>query len=81
MQNSTQEKLLGVTIDNKLTFEHYVAGLCQKASNKLYALSRIAPFMDQGKLRYLMRAFINSILSLGVDVPQPTTSSQNDGNV
>ena len=60
MQNSTQEKLLGVTIDNKLTFEHHVAGLCQKASNKLYALSRIAPFMDQGKLRYLMRAFINS---------------------
>ena len=60
VQNSTQEKLLGVTIDNKLTFEHHVAGLCQKASNKLYALSRIAPFMDQGKLRYLMRAFINS---------------------
>ena len=60
MQNSTQEKLLGITIDNKLTFEHHVAGLCQKASNKLYALSRIAPFMDQGKLRYLMRAFINS---------------------
>ena len=60
MQNSTQEKLLGVTIDNKLTFEHHVAGLCLKASNKLYTLSRIAPFMDQGKLRYLMRAFINS---------------------
>ena len=59
LQNSTQEKLLGITIDNKLTFEHHVAGLCQKASNKLYALSRIAPFMDQGKLRYLMRAFIN----------------------
>ena len=60
MQNSTHEKLSGITIDNKLTFEHHVAGLCQKASNKLYALSRIAPFMDQGKLRYLMRAFINS---------------------
>ena len=60
VQNSTQEKLLGITIDNKLTFEHHVAGLCQKASNELYALSRIAPFMDQGKLRYLMRAFINS---------------------
>ena len=60
MQNSTQEKLLGITIDNKLTFEHHIAGLCQKASNKLYALSLIAPFMDQGKLKYLMRAFINS---------------------
>ena len=60
MQDSTQEKLLGITIDNKLTLEHHVAGLCQKAGNKLYALLRIAPFMGQGKLRYLMRAFINS---------------------
>ena len=60
VQNSTQEKLLGITIDKKLTFEHHVVGLCQKASNKLYAFSRIAPYMDQGKLRYLMRAFINS---------------------
>ena len=60
VQNSTQEKLLGVTIDNKLTFEHHVAGLRQTTSNKPYAFSRIAPFMDQGKLLYLMRAFINS---------------------
>ena len=55
-----RKKLLGITIDNKSTFEHHVAGLYQKASNKLYALSRIAPFMDQGKLKYLMRALVNS---------------------
>ena len=46
VQNSTQEKLLGITIDNKLTFEHRVGGFCQKASNKLYALSCIAPYMN-----------------------------------
>ena len=33
---------------------------CAKASNKLYALARISPYMDQRKLRTLMRAFITS---------------------
>ena len=58
--NSTEEKLLGVTLDSKLTFEQHVSNLCQKVSNKLYALSRIAHYMDQNKLRILMKSFINS---------------------
>ncbi len=45
LRNSSQEKLLGFTIDDKLTFDHHVARLCQKASNKLYALSSIVPFI------------------------------------
>ena len=60
VQNSTQEKLLGIIIYNNLKLKHHVAELCQKASNKLYALSRVAPYMFQRKIRYLMRAFINS---------------------
>ena len=58
--NSSEEKLLGVQIDNKLSFDNHVSKLCQKASNKLYALARISPYMDQSKLRTLMRAFITS---------------------
>ena len=58
--NSSEEKLLGVQIDSKLSFDNHVSKLCQKASNKLYALARISPYMDQRKLRTLMRAFITS---------------------
>ena len=58
--NSIEEKLLGVTLDSKLTLEQHVSNLCQKVSNKLYALSRIAHYMDQAKLRMLMTSFINS---------------------
>ena len=58
--NSYEEKLLGVQIDSKLSFENHVSKLCQKASNKLYALARISPYMDQRKLRTLMRASITS---------------------
>ena len=52
--NSTEEKLLGVTLDSKLTFEQHVSNLYKKVSNKLYALSRIAHYMDQAKLKMLM---------------------------
>ena len=58
--NSSQEKLVGVHIDSKVSFDYYVSKLCQKASNKLYALARISPYIDQNKLRNLMRAFISS---------------------
>ena len=59
--NSSEDKLLGVQIDNKLSFDNHVSKLCQqKASNKLCALARISPYMDESKLRTLMRAFITS---------------------
>ena len=56
-------KLLGVKIDNKLNFEDHVASLCKKASQKLHALARVAPFMETKKLRILMKAFIESQFS------------------
>ena len=58
--NSSEEKLLGVQIDNKLSCDNDVSKLCQKASNKLYALAPISPYMDQSKLRTVMTAFITS---------------------
>ena len=58
--NSKCEKLLGVTIDNKLTFDEHVSGLCKKASQKLHALARVANYMSTNKLRVIMKAFINS---------------------
>ena len=40
--NSHKEKLLGETIDNHLKFESYIKKLCSKASQKVYALSRVS---------------------------------------
>ncbi len=41
IENRDEEKLLGVTIDNKLTFETHITKLCKKAGDKLFALSRM----------------------------------------
>ena len=47
-----------VKINTKLSFENYVFSLCKKASQKLYALARVVNFMDLGKRKSLMKAFI-----------------------
>ena len=39
--NKNSVKLLGVTIDNKLTLNKHVSSLCKKASQKLHALASI----------------------------------------
>ena len=58
--NSKSEKLLGVTIDCKLNFDEHVSRLCDKASQKLNALARIASFMKTEQKRKIMKAFISS---------------------
>ena len=63
IENSQFEKLLGVTLDSKLTFEKHINQICGKASSKLKALARIAPQMDIGKRKILMYAFFNAQFS------------------
>ena len=58
--NSNCEKLLGIKIDNKLSFEDHVTNLCTKDSQTLHALSRIANFMNLQQRKKIMNAFINS---------------------
>ena len=58
--NQNSVKLLGVTIDNKLTLNKHVSSLCKKASQKLHALARVARYMNTAQRRTIMKAFVNS---------------------
>ena len=58
--NSNREKLLGILIDNELTFSDHVTKLCSKASQKLHALSRVAHYMSIEQRRIIMKAFIQA---------------------
>ena len=53
-------KLLGIKIDNKLDFNEHIYNIYKKASLKLHALARIAPYMNKEKLRILMKTFIDA---------------------
>ena len=52
IDSSKTEVLLGITIDHELKFDDHVNRLCRKASLKLNALARIAPFMNVSKANY-----------------------------
>ena len=60
IKSSQREILLGINLDSELKFEDHVNFICKKASQKLYALARIAPFMDLKQRRNIMKAFVES---------------------
>ena len=61
--NSQCEKLLGVKIDVNLNFSEHISDLCKKASRKISALARIAPFMSIEKRKVVMNAFFTTQFS------------------
>ena len=75
IKTTNTEKLLGVTIDGKLSFQEHINGMC-KASQKLNALSRPSSYMSLEKRRVIMKAFVTShfcILSFSLDATQQNT--------
>ena len=60
IKNSKFEKLLGIKLDSKLNFNSHIHDICQKAGQKLNAISRITPYMDFAKRRLIVNAFFYS---------------------
>ena len=58
--NEAHVKLLGVIIDNELKSNRHVTILCNKAGQKLNALSRIFQYMSMRQRRLIMKTFIQS---------------------
>ena len=57
IKNSKFEKLLGIKLDSKLNFNSHIHDICQKAGQKLNAISWITPFTDFAKRCLLVNAF------------------------
>ena len=57
IKNGKFEKLLGIKLDSKLSFNSQIHNICQKAGQKLNAISRITPYMDFAKSCLLVNAF------------------------
>ena len=57
------EKLLGIKIDHKLSFEPPFESLCKKASQKLKALAQMASSLRFKQRKLLLSAFITSQFS------------------
>ena len=56
LKNSKEEVILGLTIDNKLSFDKHVKKICRKASQKACALTRISNYLDSKQKEILIRS-------------------------
>ena len=55
--------LLGVTLDNRFNFYHYISNICKTAGNEPHALVRVSNCMDQDKKRILFNSYFLSQFS------------------
>ena len=62
-KNSKEETILGVIIDNKLTFDSHINRMYKKADQNLSALSRISAFNNLNKMQILFQSMIKSQFS------------------
>ena len=60
IENSDNEKLLGVTVDANLNFNCHLENILKKASKKVHVLARITPYMSIPKRKLLMNSFFTS---------------------
>ena len=59
-KNSSNKKLLGINLNNRLGFDTNVANIGNRMSKKLHALARISQYMNIHKRRMTMKVFIAS---------------------
>ena len=60
LKHSSHEDILGVTIDNKLSFDEHFINICKTANKKLNALNRINYYIKQNQKEILLSSFIIS---------------------
>ena len=53
-------KLLGIFIDNKLTFHKHISTICTRASRQINAMTRVSKFLSKDSKLKLFNAFILS---------------------
>ena len=58
--NTKREKLLGVHLDNGLSFDYHMSEICKKANRKVCALASVTSGMSLSITRILMNTFFNS---------------------
>ena len=63
LENKKKEVILGITNDNKLSFEIHRKSNCQKPGRKMRTLSRILPYLETDKKELLFKSMGKSQFS------------------
>ena len=60
IEPSSEVKILGVTVDSNLNLNSHISKICKKAGSKLYAISRLRPYLRGEKLILLVKSYVTS---------------------
>ena len=60
IKNVTEEKILGIVIDNNLNFKSHMKKMCGKANQKVCALARISKLTIPSQRKKLINSFTNA---------------------
>ena len=60
IENSTCDKVLGIKIDQHLSFHDNVKSICKKASGRLRCLAWLIPYMSVKKRKLIMNSLFNA---------------------
>ena len=60
IKNTTCDKVLGIKIDQHLSFDDNVKSICNKTSGRLRCLARLIPYMSVKKRKLIMNSFFNA---------------------
>ena len=63
LENSKEEVVLGITIDNKLTFDSHIKSIHRKAGQKLGALLKITNYLNSSQKKLIFSRMIKSQFS------------------
>ena len=63
IKDVSEEKILDITIDNKLIFKSHLKNICKRANQKLNALARITKFTYLFQRKTLLNSLIKSQFS------------------
>ena len=63
IKNVSEEKILDITINNKLTFKRYLKNICKKVNQIFNGLVRITKFTSSFQRKILLNSFIKSQFS------------------
>jgi hypothetical protein len=61
--NSTSTKLLGLIIDNMLSWKSHIDWVISKLSSACYAIRAVKPYMSQETLRIIYFSYVHSIMA------------------
>ena len=64
--SAEEHVILGVTIDNRLTFCPHLKRLYKKIPDKLNALTRIAPYLNHNQIRLIYNSFLKDSLAIAL---------------